>query len=351
MTKRRFLQLVIAGIWVLGLIGLAVILLAFRWYHSNLQPVDNSQTAKQRFEVIHGASLDEVAISLEEENLIRDAAAFKWHMKFNDQAHLLQAGVFELSPAQYTAEIAVILISGIQANVYVTIYPAQHLAEIEASLVEQGFDPLDAKNALRVSNYADHRAMQFINHGSTGTLEGYLAPESFAVNQFSADSAESVIRRSLDIFMANLTEEVQAGILENFKTIHQGVILASIIEQEVPPRDRAQAAQVFIKRYKMNEKLGSDVTFIYAAEIEGGPLDVDNPSLYNTRVHKGLPPGPISNVSKSSLQAVAFPAEGDYFFFLSGDDDQTYFNETLEGHLRDKELHCMRKCQLPSAAE
>ena len=348
-TKRRFLQLAIAVAWLMVLIGLAGVFLALRWYNSNLQPVDNSQTAEQRFEVVHGASLNEIAISLEEEGLIRDAAVFKWHMKFQGQVNRLQAGVFELSPAQYASEIAVVLVSGLQANVYVTIYPAQHLAEVETSLVEQGFDPLDTKNALRTSNYADHRVMQFIGHGGTGTLEGYLAPESFAVNQFSADSAESVVRRSLDIFMENLTEEIEAGILENFESVHQGVILASIIEKEVPPADRAQAAQVLLKRLEVGDRLGADSTFVYASQVGSGSLNVNNPSLYNTRVHTGLPPGPISNVSKSSLQAVAFPAEGSYYFFLSGDDGRTYFNETLEGHIRDRDLHCVRNCQLPSA--
>lgn len=272
-------------------------------------------------------------------------------MKINGQAHSLQAGVFELSPSNYASEIASILSSALQANIYVTLLPAQHLKEIEASLIEQGFAPLDTQQALQAGNYSNHRLMRFINQGEEGTLEGYLAPESFAVDQFNDAAAERLVRQSLDVFADYLTEEIQEAISshEELDTVHQGIILASILEKEVPPEDRAQAAQIFLKRLRLGMKLEADTTFIYAAEIEGGSISVNNPSRYNTRVHFGLPPGPISNVSRSSLRAVAFPAEGEYLYFLSGDDGRTYFNETYEGHLEDIENHCVMNCQTPAA--
>ena len=209
-----------------------------RWYNSNLQPVDIQKTSKQRFEIARGASLDEIAVNLQKEELIRDAAAFKWHMKINGQAHSLQAGVFELSPSNYASEIADILSSGLQANVQVTILPAQHLKEIEASLVEQGFTALDAQKALQADNYSNHRLMRFIDQGEEGTLEGYLAPESFAVDQFNAAAAERLIRQSLDVFADYLTEEIQAAITnhEELDTVHQGIILASILEKRSTAR-------------------------------------------------------------------------------------------------------------------
>lgn len=122
--------------------------------------------------------------------------------------------------------------------------------------------------------------------------------------------------------------------------------MASIVEKEVSPEDRAKVAQVFIKRLKEGMKLESDVTFVYASEVEGGSANPNNPSLYNTRIHPGLPPAPISNVSRSSLQAVAFPADTNYLFFVSGDDDITYFNETYAEHLEDVQKHCIKKCNL-----
>ncbi|MYB40224.1 endolytic transglycosylase MltG [Candidatus Saccharibacteria bacterium] len=348
MSRRLMLQLIIGVMWLFLVAVATVSLLAVRWYNSNLQPVDRQQTSKQRFEVARGANLDEIAANLESQGLIRDATAFKWHALFNGLDANLQAGAFELSPSDYASEIAEILNSATLANLYVTIYPNQRLDQIEDSLVEQGFKRLDVQVAMQASKYANHPVSDY--KPPDASLEGYLAPETFAVNQFNADSAESVIRRSLDVFADNLTEEIKIGILENeavFQDIHEGVILASIVEAEVSlddPGDRPKVAQVFIKRLKTGTKLESDVTFIYAAAVEGGEPGVDYPSPYNTRLHGGLPPGPIGNVSVSSLRAVAFPADTDYLFFVTGDDGITHFNETLEGHVADVRRYCLEGC-------
>lgn len=343
--KRILLKITIALLWVFFVSLIVTTFLTVRWYNVNLQPVDRQQTAKQRFEVVRGSSLDEIADDLQEQGLIKNASAFKWHLKFNELDRNLQAGVFELSPSDYVSEIAETLNSATSANLEVTIYPQQRLDQIEDSLVEQGFKPLDAQTAVRqIEKYREHPIMEFVP--SDGDLEGYIFPETFAVNQFNTDSAEDVVRRSLDAFVSNLTDEVKEGILKNFDTIHEGVILASIVEMEVDPQDRAHAAQVFIKRLNEGMKLESDVTFVYAAAVEGGTASVDYPSPYNTRLHPGLPPGPISNVHETSLRAVAFPTDTNDLFFVSGDDGITYFNETLQEHEDDVKLHCIEKCKL-----
>ena len=226
-----------------------------------------------------------------------------------------------------------------------TIFPNQRLDQIEDSLVEQGFDRLDVQVAMQASRYADHPVAEY--KPPTASLEGYLAPETFSVNQFNADSAESVIRRSLDEFASNLTEEIIAAIEGNenaFRSVHEAVTLASVVEAEVGPEYRPEVAQVFIKRLAGGIKLESDVTFIYAAAVEGGEPTVNHPSAYNTRLHGGLPPGPIGNVSESSLKAVAFPAGTDYLFFVTGDDGVTHFNESLQGHNADVRRYCIEGC-------
>ena len=232
------------------------------------------------------------------------------------------------------------------ANLEVTIYPGQRLDQIEDSLVEQGFNRLDVQVALQLSNYDNHRVQQFL-HSATD-LEGYLAPETFYVNQFNAHSAEELIGNSLEVFVDNL-EEVRADLEADggyfADNLSGAAILASIVEAEVGPEDRAKVAQVFIKRLREGMKLDSDVTFFYAAAVEGGEPRIDHPSPYNTRLHGGLPPGPIGNFSKSSLQAVANPADTDYLFFVAGDDGKTYFNTTYEEHLEDVARHCVEKCR------
>ena len=142
-----------------------------------------------------------------------------------------------------------------------------------------------------------------------------------------------------------LTPDVRAAFTKKGFTVHQGVILASIVEQEVSnTTDRPVVAQVFLKRLQDGMQLGSDVTAFYGAIIAGKAPSVNYDSPYNTRIHDGMPPGPISNVSTSSLQAVATPANTDYVYFVAGDDGKTYFSHTLDEHEALTEQHCKKLC-------
>ena len=92
-------------------------------------------------------------------------------------------------------------------------------------------------------------------------------------------------------------------------------------------------------------QLGSDVTAYYGADIAGLPHSVLTDTAYNTRLHSGLPPGPIGNVSSSSLKAVASPASTDFLFFVAGDDGVTYFSNTQKEHEALAAQHCHKLCQ------
>jgi len=142
-----------------------------------------------------------------------------------------------------------------------------------------------------------------------------------------------------------LSPEVTAGFAAQGLSVYEGVTIASIVEKEIPANplkvteDRQKAAQVFLKRKAIGMKLGSDVTACYGAIMAGAMKPGDNcddfvfyDSSYNTRLHTGMPPGPISNVSKSSLQAVASPADTDYLFFVAGQDCVTRFSNTNAEH-------------------
>jgi UPF0755 protein len=129
-------------------------------------------------------------------------------------------------------------------------------------------------------------------------------------------------------------------------SMHEGIILASIVEQEVStPEDRAKVAQVFYNRMKRGMLLQSDVTAFYGAHILGVSPSTHVDSPYNTYVHPGLPVGPISNVSATSLQAVANPANSDYLYFVAGDDGTTYFSHTQAEHEALVRQYCIKLCK------
>jgi UPF0755 protein len=90
--------------------------------------------------------------------------------------------------------------------------------------------------------------------------------------------------------------------------------------------------------------LQSDPTAFYGAAKDGQEPSLRHDSPYNTYLYKGLPPGPISNVSESSLRAVAFPAQTDWLYFVAGDDGKTHFSKTLEKHNELTRKYCKKLC-------
>ena len=119
---------------------------------------------------------------------------------------------------------------------------------------------------------------------------------------------------------------------------HQVVTLASIIEKETgSPEERPLISSVFHNRLKQKMRLQSDPTVIYGIANFNGNLtrrDLKTPTPYNTYTIKGLPPGPIANPGRQSLEAALFPAESKFRYFVSKNDTTHYFSETLKEHNR-----------------
>jgi UPF0755 protein len=91
--------------------------------------------------------------------------------------------------------------------------------------------------------------------------------------------------------------------------------------------------------------LQSDVTAFYGAILANQKPTVSYESPYNTYMHLGLPPTPISNVSITALNAVAHPAATDWLYFVAGDDHKTtYFAHTLAEHQANISQYCQKSC-------
>ncbi len=124
------------------------------------------------------------------------------------------------------------------------------------------------------------------------------------------------------------------------KTPEQLVILASIIEKETgKPEERTRVAAVFANRLKQKMKLQSDPTIIYGLVFGKGSLgrpisraDIAQPTPYNTYVIDGLPPGPIANPGRASIEAAANPARTKELFFVADGTGGHAFAETYEQH-------------------
>lgn len=346
--QKNWLKVMMSFAVVAILVLVASAFVIHREYNKNLRPVSASQK-NIIFTVRKGASVQEVGSSLKNSGLIRSPWAFEWYFRTNNLREFLKAGTYNLRPNLSVSEIADVITQGRVATDLVTIVPGQRLDQIRSALIEKyGFSETTVDEALKPSNYANHPAL--VDKPKNASLEGYLYPESF--QKTAETNPQTIIRSSLDQMQKYLTPELRAGIVRQGLTVHQGVILASIIEQEVSNgADKKTVAQVFIKRLKEDRLLQSDATASYGAVLHGkaGSLSREQllkyDSKYNTYIHKGLTPTPISNVSISSLEAVSSPSKTDYLYFVSGDDGKTYFSRTLAEHEALTQTHCKKLCQ------
>jgi len=332
-------------IWGLlgGLLILVVagIFLVRHIYYVQLQPVSTSQKT-QIFTVDQGATVKEIADNLESQHLIRSAWALELYVHSKELGSKLQAGTYAFSPSQGTQPIVLTMTKGKVTTNLVTILPGRRIDQVRADLINDGFKPADVDAALVPSQYSDLPVLAF-KPADVNTLEGLLWPDSYQKDATTAPS--TIIRESLVAMGQQLTPDLQASFAAEGLSTYQGLILASIVTQEVnKPTDQAQAAQVFLSRLKTGMMLGSDVTANYGAIAAGRSPSLTYDSPYNTLLHTGLPPSPISTVSESALQAVAHPASTNWLYFVTGDDGTTYFSTNLQDHQALTQKYCHKLC-------
>lgn len=298
-------------------------------YNENTKPVSASQQS-QLITVELGATTSEIAAQLKEAGLIRETWAFEWYVRINGLRDKLQAGSYYINPSQSVAEIASLITKGRTATDLITILPGKRIDQLKQSLVNAGFEPKEVEAAFDPALYANHPAL--VDKPADASLEGYIYPESF--QKTAETKPQVVIKQALDEMQEHLTPDIRAGFVRQGLTVHQGVILASVVEKEVgKAEDRPIVAQVFLKRIKIGMKLESDATTSYGAILQNRTPTHDFDSPYNTYMYAGLTPGPVSNVSVSSLRAVANPSTNtDYLFFVAGHDCKTRFSNTLQEH-------------------
>lgn len=352
--KRRVSWLLILSIFVaiLGILALSGSL----WYRNMLTAVNPSSQESLRINIKQGMTPDDIATVLEQNKLIRNSMAFSIYVKIHNIGDKFKTGVYSLKYSQTMPEIIERLTSGVSDEIAITFYPGATLEtkksnsdgrEVESVLKKAGF----SDQAIAKGLAANYNSKILASRPSSHTLEGYIYGETYYVSP--DDSVEKILLRAIK-HLESIVEknDLEKKFAARGLTLHQGITLASIVQREsigcgsgaIKCEDQQKIAGVFYNRLKNNMNLGSDVTYQYVADkygIERSPL-LDSP--YNTRIHAGLPPGPIATPSISALNAVAEPIETDNLYFLSGDDDVTYFAKTEGEHQQNIKNHCTKKC-------
>ncbi len=290
---------------------------------------------KVDFTIAPGMGASKIGQQLKEQGLISSPNFFKIYLRFTGMVSYLQVGTYELNDGMWMSEIIHKITSGKVKLKSLTIPEGWNHRQIGDYLVAQGLVQT-REEFLKISS--DVEILKKYKIPSTST-EGYLYPETYKVPfQFSAVQFHLLM---LDSFFENLKK---LGLKSSSnKELHEKVILASIVEREArKPQERPIIAQVFLNRLKKNIKLESCATVQYLFDKSHPKLyiqDLYTQSPYNTYLHKGLPPAPISNPGKAALLAAFRPQKNDLLFFVVKPDGSHHFSKTYSEHVEAKRIY------------
>lgn len=287
----------------------------------------------QKFVMLRpGYSTRHIARELKSAGVIRSADAFVlWHALHRHPS--LKAGEYLFERDANVIDVHSRLARGDVYYHTVVIPEGFNMFEIAQAIQDAGLGT--AQDFLKVAT-TDTALIAGIAPQAT-SLEGYLFPNTynFTRTQSMRDMAAEMVKEfRLRAEEIGLTK----GSAEGIPAI---VTLASIIEKETAvPDERPEVAGVYSNRLARGIPLQGDPSVIYAELLQGsytGALhhaDMKFDSAYNTYRHAGLPPGPIANPGKSSLQAAMHPAQTSYYYFVSDGNGHHRFAATLEEHNR-----------------
>ena len=287
-----------------------------------------------------GQTFPETVVQLQKAGFIQHPQLFRWIARYRGDDRHIRAGEYELGTSMAPREILDALVSGKTVLHKVVIPEGCTIPKIGEILENAGLvSQEDFVQAASDASFVKALGLE----GST--FEGYLFPETYYFPKGVA--AEEVIRKMVSGFRSVFTpawaERAQAMGL----TVYEVVTLASLVEKETGnPEERPLIAGVFLNRLKRGMRLESDPTVIYGMSNFDGNLtrqDLETPNPYNTYLIKGLPPGPIANPGRASLEAVLYPSKEPYLYFVSKNDGSHHFSRTLDEHNQMVRKYQLRK--------
>jgi UPF0755 protein len=279
---------------------------------------------KTMFIVENGENFSKVASRLEEQNLILSKKLFLFFIKITNSQGKLKAGIYELSGNEGTFKVLKKLKSNSRNFIRITIPEGNNIKQISDIIADK----------LKIDKD------KFIKTALDKNLEGYLMPETYFVSP--GISEEELIDMMHNEFNKKITPDMYKRAEElkiSFKDI---ITMASIIEKEaVKSQERSVIAAVFYNRLRKNMRLQSCATVLYAMGVIKEKLSLEDIKLkspYNTYLHFGLPPGPISNPGIQSIRAALYPADSSVLFFASVGDGSHLFAKTFAEHVKNKQI-------------
>lgn len=322
-----------AGFWVfvvacvvvvLGVVGFGV------WFMRQVNP-PGAPGDEVALEIPAGMSRSDLVDALADKGVITSAWAFSLYSKINTPPEV-KAGKYLFHAPSTFADVYGVLGGPPVKDTYKVTFPegftVRQVTERIAAQVP-GITADDFEQAMLAGKVRS----KYMPEGAP-SYEGYLFPDTYVFEEgVTADDVLAAMVTRFD----EVADEVGIGNVPNMNP-YDVVKVASMIEKEARvDEDRAKIARVIYNRLNSRMALGIDATYLYALPAGTLPSDVNwkASSPYNTRVRTGLPPTPISNPGRASLQAAAHPEDGPWLYYVLADKDGRHeFTTTLAEHNR-----------------
>ncbi len=301
----------------------------FVWEYNHPAPLFSPEIT---FVIEKGSSASFIAQKLKKENIIKKKWPFLLAYKLFYSHEKLIAGEYEFNSPLSVKKALIKIIKG-EVKLHPVTIPEGLTIKETADLLSQKYH-WDKQNILQAAQ--NTQLVSFLDEKAQD-LEGYLFPETYHIprNTSEKELVEMMGNQFKKIFDSAWRKRAE----EMGMSPREIVTLASLIEEETSvPKEKPLVSSVFHNRLKLGMKLDCDPTIIYALKKNNqyrgkiGNKDLIMDSPYNTYLYSGLPPSPISNPGKESLQAALFPSKTDYLYFVSKNDGTHKFSSTFKEH-------------------
>jgi UPF0755 protein len=337
MMKRNLKYSVLSFIVLILVVAGIVFLIA---YDRILKPNTNTRIEESvSFRIPTGSDYMDVLHILVSENIIKDTASFNWVALKKNYAHHIKPGNYRITRNMNNNEIINMLRSGDQEPVKLIINSTRTLEKL-ASVVSSQIEA-DSAEIIRLMHDAQYLSEFNL---TPETAIGIIIPNTYEF--YWNTGADKFIRRMADEYEKFWTDSRKKKADQVGLTPLEVITLASIVDEETLMKDEEpRIAGVYINRLNKPMRLQACPTIKFVTgdwsmtRVLDKHLTLDSP--YNTYRHDGLPPGPITIPSISSIDAVLNYEHHDYLFFAAKEDFSGYHNfaKTLAQHNRNADLY------------
>ena len=293
---------------------LLAIVAGLAWFANQLfQPFKGDGGERVSVTIPQGSSLAQIADILEREGVVEDAGFFQLRARLEGHSGDLRPGTYELrKDMSFTAALDA-LQEGVPPDVVRVAIP-EGLSREEIRPLTKGL----RGNYMRASRRSRRLDPSAYKAPRGASLEGFLFPATYELKK--GRPVKALVKEQLAQFKRKFGRVDLRYARRKNLTPYDVLIIASLIDREaMVAKERRLVASVIYNRLHEGIPLGIDATVRFITGNWRRPLrqsELANPSPYNTRVHAGLPPGPIGNPGLASIEAAAHPAKTKYLFYV-----------------------------------